>query len=486
MRRRRVLRRPGGCADGAAAFFVALCLAALATGRAPAAPSSSMAATLEQARIDVKESSDELNAWRDRVAERRLPLAERVRELERDVAGMRDRLNRLQADAMRGEHETRERMAEIRQREDHVAFVQTLLAEYRRAMEARAGTAEVQAMAANLAKLDDALQEQADTARLPTAVQLVLSIAEEWNRRRLGGYRFDGLALDADGREHRGVFLQWGPLGYFLAEDERAAGWVVTRLGSALPGFEGLWSQPAQSGLSEILAGQSRPLPLDATGGDAVRLRAARRSLVEHVEQGGVVMIPILALGLIAFALIAIKALQMRKFQVGDAAGIGEVLGRLREEDVEGARERAAAMGVPFGSLLREGIQYRRAPREHIEEILHERLLSYMPDLEKHLGTLAALGGIAPLLGLLGTVTGIMRTFQLVTVFGTGDAKVLSGGISEALVTTEFGLIIAIPALLAHALFARRVRTMVGAMEHGMTVFANALTVKKEAACETS
>jgi biopolymer transport protein ExbB len=102
-------------------------------------------------------------------------------------------------------------------------------------------------------------------------------------------------------------------------------------------------------------------------------------------------------------------------------------------------------------------------------------VLCTVPKLERHLGTLAVFGGIAPLLGLLGTVTGMIHTFQLVTVFGSGDAKLLSGGISEALITTEFGLAIAIPVLLIHAFFARRVRNMISHLEQTAVMMINAL-----------
>jgi len=102
-------------------------------------------------------------------------------------------------------------------------------------------------------------------------------------------------------------------------------------------------------------------------------------------------------------------------------------------------------------------------------------VLTTIPVLRRYLGALAVFGAVAPLLGLLGTVTGMIHTFQLVTIFGTGDAKMLSGGISEALVTTETGLAIAIPVLLVHAFLARRVDNMAGRLEHSVVEFVDAL-----------
>jgi biopolymer transport protein ExbB len=86
----------------------------------------------------------------------------------------------------------------------------------------------------------------------------------------------------------------------------------------------------------------------------------------------------------------------------------------------------------------------------------------------------------APLLGLLGTVTGIIKTFQLITVFGSGDVKSLSGGISEALITTKYGLIVAIPSLLIHAFLSRKAKGVIGRMETEAVAFANEISRLRE------
>jgi biopolymer transport protein ExbB len=91
---------------------------------------------------------------------------------------------------------------------------------------------------------------------------------------------------------------------------------------------------------------------------------------------------------------------------------------------------------------------------------------------------IAVTASTEPLLGLLGTVTGIINTFKLITVFGTGDPKLLSSGISEALITTEFGLYFAIPALLIHALLSRKVKTLLGSLEQIAVGFLNAMPKK--------
>ena len=91
-----------------------------------------------------------------------------------------------------------------------------------------------------------------------------------------------------------------------------------------------------------------------------------------------------------------------------------------------------------------------------MEEVLYEQLIGVQNKLQNWLPFIAITAATAPLLGLLGTVSGMIRTFNVITVSGTGDAKPLAGGISEALVTTLFGLVVAIPALIIHALLSRR------------------------------
>jgi biopolymer transport protein ExbB len=119
----------------------------------------------------------------------------------------------------------------------------------------------------------------------------------------------------------------------------------------------------------------------------------------------------------------------------------------------------------PVNHVIEAGLRARHEDRETLESILQEAILRELPRVERGLSVLAVLGAVAPLLGLLGTVTGMIDTFRVITLFGTGDPKLMSGGISEALVTTELGLAIAIPIMLLHTLLSRRSNHIVGDME---------------------
>ena len=126
--------------------------------------------------------------------------------------------------------------------------------------------------------------------------------------------------------------------------------------------------------------------------------------------------------------------------------------------------------------LLSTAVKNYKLDSTNLEEILFEKIISAQPILERFLPFMALTAASAPLLGLLGTVTGMIKTFTLITIFGTGDAKSLSSGISEALVTTELGLIVAIPSLILHGLLSRMAKQKIGELEQVSVSFINGIT----------
>jgi len=129
----------------------------------------------------------------------------------------------------------------------------------------------------------------------------------------------------------------------------------------------------------------------------------------------------------------------------------------------------------PTARMLQVGVEHIGEPTELVEEVMYEQMLDTRLRLERLLPFVAVSAAAAPLLGLLGTVTGIINTFNLITVYGSGDVKTLSSGISEALITTEYGLIVAIPSLLIHGFLSRRARGIASDMEQAAVAFMNAL-----------
>jgi biopolymer transport protein ExbB len=128
-----------------------------------------------------------------------------------------------------------------------------------------------------------------------------------------------------------------------------------------------------------------------------------------------------------------------------------------------------------LASVLRAGITHRHERTEVLESVMGEAIQSSLPRLERSMSALQILGMVSPLLGLLGTVTGMIATFQMITLYGTGDPKIMSGGISEALITTQYGLIVAVPIILAHGFLQGRIDRIAGLLEEKTIALVNAV-----------
>ncbi len=225
--------------------------------------------------------------------------------------------------------------------------------------------------------------------------------------------------------------------------------------------------------LEKYLEGSSNEVYLDFSGGATVRQLALRPTAWERLRSGGVLVWPILLIGLIAFLVSLERFFFLRRVKSNTDTVMVEVIGLLASGRWQACLELLENKRGPVYNVLAAGLKFRQASREVLENVLEEAIMKELPRLEKYLPTLQVLAAVAPLLGLLGTVTGMINTFQVITIFGTGDPKLMSGGISEALVTTMLGLMVAIPIILLHAYFSRKVDSVIGDMEEkavGLTV----------------
>jgi biopolymer transport protein ExbB len=259
----------------------------------------------------------------------------------------------------------------------------------------------------------------------------------------------------------------------FVSKDGATIGTAEQRLGSLEPAVIPFEKPEDVEAARIVLAGTSGLLPFDPTLGSAHKIEATQETLSEHVRKGGPVMIPIFALAGLTFLVASFKWLSMVHLRAPAPKRVRAFLDSVIERDPVGAKQKANAIGGPVGMMLSTGVDHLDEPRELIEEVLYEKVLETRLSLDRYLPFIAISAAAAPLLGLLGTVTGIINTFKLITVFGSGDVKTLSGGISEALITTEFGLIVAIPSLLLHAFLSRKARAVTGHMEKTAVAFAN-------------
>jgi len=444
-------------------------------GRADAATAPTAETLAEAARADLRAALDELSALRQQIEAERLPLAQKLAELEQRVLDERAALQRAQREEANQMVLLGVLRSEVQGHSNEVRALESLFGEYRRTLETRLPIAE-------LARYREALREAAAAAEAPDLapadklarqLQFVATTLQRLEA-AVGGDRFPGQALSPAGVVVKGTFLQFGPGSYFLSEDGAVQGVVEQRLNSPEPNVAEL--PPAyRAALRDLIAKGSGQLPVDPTVGNALRLQATRDPLAVHIAKGGPVMVPILALGAVALLIFTVKWLQVRRVRVATSTDLRAILAALEAGHRDVAERRARAIPGPVGEMLVGAVQHHREPKEYIEEVMYEKMLATRPRLERLVPFLALAAAAAPLLGLLGTVTGMINTFNMITVFGTGDPKTLAGGISEALITTEFGLIVAIPSLLLHAILSRKVKGVLASMEQTATAFINGL-----------
>ncbi|MBN1602746.1 MAG: MotA/TolQ/ExbB proton channel family protein [Chitinispirillaceae bacterium] len=190
-----------------------------------------------------------------------------------------------------------------------------------------------------------------------------------------------------------------------------------------------------------------------------------KQKFYSWVKSGGPVMFPLFALLAWAVVLGLLKIIQIIIKSGADNSLSKKVMECLSENDIEGAKKFAQKKRGVSARIVSTCLEHSKWNRTSAEKAVKEILVEELPQINKHLNTLAVIAGAAPLMGLLGTVTGMIRLFEVITNYGTGDPRLLAGGISEALITTEVGLIIAIPVLLLHNFLRNRTNDLQAQME---------------------
>lgn len=243
---------------------------------------------------------------------------------------------------------------------------------------------------------------------------------------------------------------------------------------SALPSWN------VQRNLGRYMNGKEDTVYIDISRGGALRQITHKQTFVEQVKKGGLLVWPILGLGLLALLI----AIERTLFLARVHANTDKVMGKVNTLAADGRWDSCDNMvgnekKIPVYNVLRTGLSARSEGRETLESILQEAILKELPRLERFLPMLNIMGAVAPLLGLLGTVTGMISTFHVITLYGTGDPRMMSGGISTALVTTMLGLTVAIPIMLVYTFLCRQVEHVIGDMEEKAVALTNIIFREK-------
>ncbi|ULQ45667.1 MotA/TolQ/ExbB proton channel family protein [Flagellatimonas centrodinii] len=357
----------------------------------------------------------------------------------------------------RFEAQQREVQALKTQLRDNVGELDQMYAGIRQAAgDLRALAADSLITAQNPTRLEllDQLASGRELPGIPELEQLWVTLLEQMTESGRS-VRFEAPIVNAEGLSRTAEVVRVGTFtafadGEYLVLDEQARLVALPRQPSrSLRGLAADFSETQQG---------AAPVLIDPSRGALLSVEADKPDLLERVQQGGAVGYVILVLGLI-----------------GVLIAVGQLLYLIRT----GSRMRRQAGQLdqprqdnPLGRVLatfRDDAGGDDDP-ELLELRLSEAVLRETPSIERAQSILKLFAAVAPLLGLLGTVTGMIATFQAITVFGTGDPKLMAGGISQALVTTVLGLVVAIPLLFVNSLLNGRSRVLIQVLDEQSAV----------------
>jgi len=233
-------------------------------------------------------------------------------------------------------------------------------------------------------------------------------------------------------------------------------------------------SRRLQKQIRHYMAGKQDTVPVDITRGGALNQLTHELSLWRQIPKGGPIVWPILAILVVGIAIVVERIIFLKQRGLDADDFTRNIEGLVAENKWDKCKTSCRELAdKPVARVVAAGLACWHMQREAMENALQEAILREVPPMERFLSTLGILAAIAPLLGLLGTVTGMIDTFHVITQHGTGDPRMMSGGISEALVTTMLGLTVAIPIMLAHTLLNRAVDTRIGQMEEKAVALVN-------------
>jgi biopolymer transport protein ExbB len=187
--------------------------------------------------------------------------------------------------------------------------------------------------------------------------------------------------------------------------------------------------------------------------------------VLEIVQSGGWLMVPILLCSIVAAAICVERLWTLQRSRIVPKNLVAQIWSAVKTEDLDTQKLRELRTSSPLGQVLAAGVANAKRGRDVMKEAMEEAASQVSHDMERYLTSLGIIASISPLLGLLGTVVGMIKVFTALMLEGAGNANVLAGGISQALITTAAGLSVAIPALMFHRFFLRRIDELVVTME---------------------
>lgn len=290
-------------------------------------------------------------------------------------------------------------------------------------------------------------------------------------------HKHRGEFVDVKGHSTEGDMVHIGGIGA-LYHTKDAVGYLKSMSSGGLAAVPADLGYGLRRSLKAFIKGDADNVPVDISGGAVFMELAQKKGFREWIDSGGLLVWPIFGIGLIAIVFSLERLYFFLRIRTDSDQIIEDVTSLMENDRIDECKRYCLEKkNHPTCQVLSSGLDQIGATQEVFESSLQEAILRLLPRFERFIPTLGMLAAVAPLLGLLGTVSGMINTFHVITIFGTGDPKLMAGGISEALITTELGLAVAIPVMFIHHFFERRVELIVSDMEEKATAFT--LTILK-------
>ncbi len=188
--------------------------------------------------------------------------------------------------------------------------------------------------------------------------------------------------------------------------------------------------------------------------------------MIELISEGGIFMFPILLCSVLALTITIERLINLSERKIHPPELVNKLKKLIGEGKITETLAICANSDCPMAKVVESGIMKRQRPREQVKEAIEHTGKQEASNVHKYLAVLATIASVAPLLGLLGTVAGMIKVFQVISIQGVGNPSALAGGISEALITTAAGLVVAIPTLVTHNYFFKKANRLILEMEN--------------------
>ncbi|ABD82072.1 MotA/TolQ/ExbB proton channel family protein [Saccharophagus degradans] len=386
----------------------------------------------------ISEAQKNLSATEQRIAGQRNKLAKQLNSLEREVLALREKTavaRRLADEKTLSLSQLEKRLEGWRQQQ---AYQHNLLNRFLQ-QHGSENTGETHSVADQLAAINN------------VSLKLEQRFFPQWSN--------SNIVLDS-GKITKAPTLAVGPVTWFWDKTNNSVGLASKRetTPNALH-IEAYLSGGDSNAVNALRTAPIGEIVFDPTLNRALAQQQHAESVIEHIVKGGLWAIPIVLFGLFALAIALHKVAQLWRLPAYVSFTPQTLANVLRNAQSPLAQKVQGMQRI----LLDIGANTKSA-RER-DDLLFMQLQQDKTTLEKRIGAIAITAAVAPLLGLLGTVSGMIETFKMMTLFGAGDPEVVSGGIAQALVTTELGLVVAIPALILNAVLSRKAKTYYNELE---------------------